>query len=413
MGRLKDFTGYLEERMRLLQKAEERLCALQAKYESFFGEVSKVREAEIEQLIAHSLRDRKALPDWFNQALDRAQAEVEQELAAKVAALEAERDRLLKEAEELRQGSQAAEEAVRQKNAVLDRQEEQLKERNAKLLASIGDYNRRIQELGHGFGFFANFFSMRSLAAQRRRLDTEQADVAANIEALRAKWVDADAKHAEKERFRKARWLELSGSAAALGAKLEALQAEREKLLVRSTVERALGELEREASGDDGGSLCPRCSTRNPATNHFCHICAQRLVADRPDFAGSIEEVSELNRHYQQFGDGMRACQEIIGLVRGLMSGIDAFSKSVADVQESEKKYPLPKLKIDVPKASQDYGRRFDELAAAVQEDQSLHPKAFADTIQAMVTNVLTEEKIKAYFETMGEELSRQAKAQW
>jgi MoaA/NifB/PqqE/SkfB family radical SAM enzyme len=158
MGRLKDFTGYLEERKRLLQKAEERLCALQSKYESFFGEVSKVREAEIEQLIAHSLRDRSALPDWFNQALDHAQAEVEQELAAKVAALEAERDRLLKEAEEL---DRARRRPRRRCGRTSRPPGGQLKERNA-VAGRDYDYNRRIYGFWHGW-LFANFFSMRSL----------------------------------------------------------------------------------------------------------------------------------------------------------------------------------------------------------------------------------------------------------
>jgi hypothetical protein len=48
-----------------------------------------------------------------------------------------------------------------------------------------------------------------------------------------------------------------------------------------------------------------------------------------------------------------------------------------------------------------------------VSRDLSLHPKVFAEHVHELVGKVFTEEYIKVYFETMGEELSRQAAAQW
>jgi hypothetical protein len=79
----------------------------------------------------------------------------------------------------------------------------------------------------------------------------------------------------------------------------------------------------------------------------------------------------------------------------------------------SENRYPLPKLEIEVPGSSVAYGRNFDKLLEAVQDDQSLHPKAFAERINGWIEGVYTEQNIKDFFETMGEELSRQAKRQW
>ena len=70
-------------------------------------------------------------------------------------------------------------------------------------------------------------------------------------------------------------------------------------------------------------------------------------------------------------------------------------------------------LQLDVPEQSLFYGHHFDELATAVAGDQSLHPKDFADGIRKRMDVVFTEERIKTYFETMGLELSSQAKDQW
>jgi hypothetical protein len=162
-----------------------------------------------------------------------------------------------------------------------------------------------------------------------------------------------------------------------------------------------------------GDPPCPRCKQPNPSAHHFCHICAQRLTDDRPDFEGSIREIAEINLHHRRFSEGMQACQEIIGLVRGLISGVDAFCESVEDMIASEKKYPLPKLQIEVPARSVSYGGNFDKLAEASGEDHSLHPKVFAGQIQALIAEVYTEKNIKDYFETMGAELSRQADKQW
>ena len=130
MGTLKDFDSYLKERIGTVKKVEGRLCKLQEKYETFFAEVSKVRENELQQLKAHILEDRGKLPDAFNTALDRSQMEVEREFDAELKRLSDDRAALLKKAEQARQSSIKGEQAARKKNVDLDRNEEELKARN-------------------------------------------------------------------------------------------------------------------------------------------------------------------------------------------------------------------------------------------------------------------------------------------
>ncbi len=414
MGGLSGFLQYLDDRRQVLERIEARLCALQSTYENHYAEISAVRDSEMEQLLEHAVGDPERLPNGFARRLEAAREQVEQEFRERLAALVRERDRLAAEAESCRRRSSEAERVVRATNVDLDREEEELKERNQRLLAAVDRYNAQIRGLGRGFGFFANFFRMRALARQRRELEEEQADVTARIDALRRRWQHADHSFAEEEVRRQEEWMQLESRRAALAAQIEALEAARASVIGRSAVDRALADQFSEPvepGADD--PPCPRCARQNPANAFFCHACAWRLQPDRMDVTGSLVEVAEINWHWRRFGDGMRAGQELIGLVRGISSGVEAFTESVRDVAESERQYPLPKLEIDVPEASVRFGRCFDEMADAVDRDLGLHPRELAATVQAAVGSTLTEESIRQYFETMGEELSRQAEAQW
>ena len=414
MGRLSDLVDYLAGRAAVMSECETQLAALQQKYETFFAEVTRVRESELGQLTAHILADRGTLPASLDEALTRAEREVTRELDEKLQKLRADHEAALALAEEIRQRSRADEQATRKANVELDAEEEALKTQSAELLSQIDAHNARIRELAHGFGFFFNLFRMRGFAAERRQLEERQANLAARIEQLRRRWDAAAQDHTKAESERQAQWVAQRAEAAALQAKIEHIEGARPKLLLRSTIERVLYQFQRPPQqAGPGDPPCPRCKTPNPAAHYFCAICAQRLKPDRPDLEGSIEEIAELNLHHQRFAEGMRAGQELIGLVRGLISGLEAFARSVKSVQGNEVQYPLPKLQIDVPQSSVTFGQHFEELRAATGQDLSLHPVEFAAQAAATIRDVLTEQNIKSYFEAMGEELSRQAKAQW
>ena len=414
MGRLRDFHRYLNERREFLVQAEGGLTALQAKFETFFSEVARVRESELQQLIDLTLADRSSLPASFNTNLDRILPEVEREVEERLTQKREQRAALLKEADGIRTTSLRAEKRIRGRNRRLDLEEEELKERTAALLEAIEEFNRNIRQLGSGFGFFLNLFKLRRLAKEKEQLTREHDDVAARIEALRSRWLLEEGRHLEREEERRAQWTELEQKAAALSVTIESLETKKADIVIRMTLERLLQG--REPTLEEAGAdavPCPRCHMPNPSTDHFCHICAFRLREDRKDFEGSLEEIAEIDRHHRRFSEGMEACQSIIGLVRGLISGIDAFTESVADMEASQDKYPLAKLQIDVPQASRQFGTEIDRLAAFANQDYSLHPTIFAERFKEYFGKTFSEESIQAFFETMGDELTQRAEAQW
>lgn len=414
MGRLRDLRRYLDGRKEVLRRAEAGLLALQEKYEMYFAEVTRTRESELVQLIEMTRADRSTLPRWYNAEIDETSAKVDRALTDEVVVLETQAVSLREEAEAIRATSGRAEKRIRGRNTRLDAEEEELKGRTALLLENIDRYNKQIKAMGGGFGFFVNFFKMRSMAKEKERLSREHGDVEARIDALRARWLLEEGRHVGREVERRTQWEDLEHRAAVESARIEALRTKRSDILVRSTVEKIL-EGRRPTLKEPGTEdpRCPRCHMPNPADHHFCHICAIRLGEDRQDFDGSLEEMEEINRHFERFSSGMESCQEIIGLVRGMISGIKAFAKSVDDVQASEDKYPLSKLRIDVPQSSREFGGQFDRLAQFADQDYSLHPALFAGRFHQYFAEIFTEANIQAFFESMGEELSRQAEEQW
>ncbi len=414
MGNLGDFVEFLDERHAVLDEAENGLLVLQARFEEFLAELGRVREAELAQLRAHLLAG-DGVPAELTAQLEQAAGAARVKLDAEVARLEGERDGLLAEAEGLRTESADATDALREHNVELDDEEEKLKARSAELLASIAEHNRRILGMGRGFGFFLEFFAMRRLQAQRAELQEAQDDLAARIDVLRGQWASVDQEHAIAEEVRQARWVAARTEAAALQTKIDYLRSAGDRIVERSALEEVLfARRPPEREPGEGDPACPRCERPNPTDNHFCHICGQRLVEDRPDLEGSLAEVAEVNLHHHRFSEGVKSCQEIIALVRGLCSGLDAFKESVTDMQSTQWKHDLATLDLDVPRGSRRYAEHFARLRERVTgAERSLHPSAFASHVTQLTGEVFTEDKIQQFFELMGEELSRQADSQW
>ena len=130
---------------------------------------------------------------------------------------------------------------------------------------------------------------MRKIQKERRRLAKEQADIAARIEVLRGRWEKFDEDYAKTEKKLQEEWVDLNTEANAFQAKIDHLEATRHQILQRSTIEKVVfNRLPDMPEPQKTDPACPRCKRPNPASYHFCHICAKRLSLDRPDLDGSL-----------------------------------------------------------------------------------------------------------------------------
>lgn len=414
MGGLTGFQSFVMGRRNVLAVVEERLCAVQTHYEDYFSQIGRIKESELDQLETLVQQRRGDLPTWLASALQRLGPEVEAEIDARIQALAADRDEQSETAENLRHHSLQLEQEVHERNVHLDGREEDLKTRNEALLARIDRYNRKIREMSGGFGFFYNLFDARKLRRERIELDREQADVAAHIENLRELWKRTETQHAESEEGRRQAWQDARNLAAQLQTRVQWLTDSRGRVVYRTTLERAMADNPTPQPADrSGGRACPGCGYGNPDQGILCQACGARLGEDRQDLEGSLAEIAAAVQVHDTFSDGMAASQQLIGLVRGLISGHDAFAESVQDMIDTQTRHPVSVLEIEVPGASVAYAELFDQLRDSLGEDRHEHPLDFAARVEELLGERLSEETISDYFEGMGEALSEAADAQW
>jgi len=414
MGRLEDVYEFLDTRLGVIISCEDQLKSLQEKFESFFAEVSRAREHELDQLVAETLHRREELPQWYLDALNEAAPEVEKEITEKRRKLVGRRNYRRKKAAKLREESIEAEAGYARQSREHNTMEEHMVERITDLENRIGDLEKEIRTLSKGLGFFTNIARGRQLDRKRRELDAERRKLASQLEKLRGNWRDHLIELKQQDETRRRYWITAENEAAALSAQIEALDLERPRILARTVVEKLVGQrhadLVRPAPTDPP---CRRCGMPNSPENSFCYICALRLKEDRPDFEGSLAEIAELNRHHERFAEGIKAGQEILGLVGGIRSGHEALLKSVHEMIRARDDHDLGNLELDVPEDSRRYGEIFDELAEILHRDQRLHPLHFARKVGKLIEGRLTEEKLKNYFEQIGKALSAAAAARW
>ncbi len=412
MGTLETFQAYVLDRTAVVSKVEGLLLDLQKVYEAFFQQVSAVRQTELDQLAAHIGERRGHLPEGLDPALDAAAAHAREELSQSLARHEAEYAAHIAKAEATRSEALAAEAKAHKENCDLDSEEEALKARNERLFADMSRYEQRIRQASTGFGFLVRLPEMRRLQADRKRLEQEQLDVIAHIERLRAKWAERAPQHRAFAAEHEAKWTEHMTAATRVRARIEHVRTTAERIVGRTALERVLAERRPEpAAGGAPTRPCPRCQAATSG-RFFCPICAARLGEDRRDFEGSLLELAELNEHHRVFASGMRSCQELIGLVRGIRSGLQSFERSVQAMLATQSRYPVKALQIDVPGAVVEQGRAFDGLLQAVSDPTRRHPMLFAQVV-GHATAAFGKSELQRYFETMGKELSKQAKRQW
>ena len=414
MTDLNRFREYLVERDKVVGGARKLVGALAEKYSTYFSEVDAAFEREMGQITAALTGNVDTVPRWFRDAVVAAVRTEEERFDAKVAELEAAHDTARTAAEEARKRSVAEEEAARKKNVSLDEAEEALKTKSADLMARIEEHNATIREMGKGFGFFKNLPRMRSLRKEARELEEEQESIVQQIEGVRARWSTIDVEHQNREASARAKWLAARTNATRIQCQIDCLRQTREEVVLRSAMEQVLSaHVKAPAAPGPADPQCPRCKVRNPPNSSFCRICAVRLREDRPDAEGSLVEVAEVLHHHERFGGGMKAAQELIGLLTGVRSGIKAFMKSVDDMITTQRVHPVKELKIEVPKAARSAAGIYDTLARELSADKSMEPERFERLVAPYLREHLTEKGIQGWFETMGAELSRCATAQW
>jgi hypothetical protein len=92
---------------------------------------------------------------------------------------------------------------------------------------------------------------------------------------------------------------------------------------------------------------------------------------------------------------------------------MDRFIRSVATLDEEQRRYKLPKLTIDLPDSVTKFHAVWPEFQAKVKDEKYLgtHPLEFQQGIKQIVQERLSAAAIQTMFDDMGAALNKAAKA--
>jgi hypothetical protein len=284
--------------------------------------------------------------------------------------------------------AQADQAKLRALNPELDTREEDLKRQKAGLEARLAELNEGIQEKSAGLGVLLNFMTITEADRDRQRVIGKIEVVNNSLQAVRDEWVrearEGEARQAEYQR----RWRLESMAVARLHAELERTEAPgfRQELALRRAV------------------------------RHVLDALSEPPPSSLPDIDLGLREMVELNSQTDSYHVGLASVGGVIGLLRGVLSGMQAIQRSIAGLaneQEMHKAYLSP-LVFHLPPRVEEFHRQWPILAKRFSDEDVIgsHPSRFSEAVTPLLEGPLSQALIESVFDDMGKMIER-ATTKW
>jgi len=206
MGNLKGMLDFLNNTKKSLDEIQKKLDEIQIYFNNNFSNVNTIRRAELEFLQKKIFDDPKQFPGEVAALYEKKLKEEGASFEKNLRALEQKRADLDKELIAANNGRLNYFKRVKDRNADLDREEENLKAKIDVLEKEIGEYNSTIDELDTGLGFVTNFLKMRKIQKKKEELIENRDNLLVHVESVRKKWDDATVKYRGEEKEIMEKW---------------------------------------------------------------------------------------------------------------------------------------------------------------------------------------------------------------
>jgi hypothetical protein len=420
MGSLNDLIKFVEDTTGSVTEIHSKVSKVQETFNSNFNNVVKVRNSELEFLQEKFFSDHSLFPSKMNELYNEALPVQKKSFTKNLSDLSARKKELETELAAINKNRNELFDKLKKSNTSIDGKEEAIKIKIEDLQNQIDIYNTTIKEMNSGFGFITNFLSMKKIENKKEELLEKQGEMVDNIETVRNKWIEVEKRIEDKNLEIQEKWNYLQTELAIISEKLLNLTGNKDELIKKGAFLEAISTLK----GYEDFILknvssprpvkCGRCSSDNTKNLFFCAYCGEHFSDNRPDIEGSLVETGELNVIHASLMEGIKQCVSFIALMKGITDGLNVFIKSLKDVKSSEDKYPLPKLKIDVPAFSAKISEEIKTFEKSLDiKFLNLHPLELAEKTGSFVDATLTSENIEKYFTSMGDELNKTTKEQW
>ncbi|HSJ57474.1 MAG TPA: hypothetical protein VLC95_09855 [Anaerolineae bacterium] len=375
--------SYLDDQSRAIQAAVSELDEIQVAFNAQFDQFKARHDLTLARLTGEVFdrlaKDRAVAPSL--------RAAIEQRVPEETRLLEERRTRLREEhlsrrraaADELLARAQAELAHMRELNPKLDKGEEALKRQKAKLEAELTALNETIREKSRGLGVVRHFLDITRADRERHRILGKLEAVNERLFRVRKRWDEARAKIEQNQAALQEQWQLENVAVARLQAELDMLddETQRRDLAVRRAIHHVLDNLKTPVTGGD------------------------------PDLDTRVAEMVELNVHTDAYHDGLAGAGGLIGLLRGIDSGLEAIRKSVDGLKHEQEMHSayLKPLDFRLPDSVEAFHKRWPELARRFVDEKTVagHPAEFAADVAPLLEGPLSQPSIEKMFNTLGQ----------
>jgi chromosome segregation ATPase len=296
--------------------------------------------------------------------------------------------RRLQSADELLAKAQGELAELRGLNPELDEREEQQKGEIAELEAQLAELNEEIRQKSRGLGVVRHFLTITKADRERHHILGKLEAVNEALYTTRRQWERKRAEIEESQAEYQQQWQLESIAVARLQTELDQLDDKdwREDLVLRRAIRHVLDALKEPSSSSD------------------------------PDLESGLQEMVELNVQTDAYHDGLASVGGMIGLLRGINSGMEAILQSIEGLkreQEMHQAYLKP-LDFDLPAPVEAFHKQWSTLAEQFADEESIgaHPTEFAAAVEPLLDGPLAQTSIEAMFNHLGAMVER-ATAAW
>jgi hypothetical protein len=291
-------------------------------------------------------------------------------------------------ADELLAKAQAETAQLRTLNPQLDKREEKLKRSQAELEGQLSDLNERIRQKSRGVGVVWHFIAITKDDRERQRIIGRLEGIQDSLFEVRRIWETEQDKASDLQKAYQEQWQLESVAVARLQSELDQLNdpARRENLALRRAIRHVVDALHEPSPGSER------------------------------ELSEGLAEMVKLNIETDAFHEGLASVGGMIGLLRGILSGLAAIRKSVeglANEQSMHSSYLAP-LQFTLPAGAEVFHRQWPVLARKFADEReiSAHPSDFSAAVAPLLQDSLSEATIEGMFDDLGT-MIEQATAAW
>jgi hypothetical protein len=385
----KQVIEYLDRQTRSIEDLVGQLDEIQVAFNAQFDAFKSRHDTELDRLTDRIARRLQDLGPGLRAAIDeRMPIEQRQLEERRQSVAEEYLPKRQQAADELLCRAQAELAKLRALNPELDRQEEELKTEKAGLESRLAELNEEIRRSSRGFGTVLHFRAITKLDRERHEVIGKLEMVNKSLYKVRREWQAQHEHMLASQAQLQERWQLEAIAVARLQSELDQLNDRkvRDELATRRTIRHVLDALKEPQNTSD------------------------------PELEASLQDMIELNVQTDAYHEGLASVGGMIGLLRGIDSGMQAIRQSVQGLHDEQRMHSayLKPLSFKLPAGVESFHKQWSELAQRFADEGQIghHPAEFSTAVKPLLKGPLSEASIAGMFEELGRML-KQATAAW